>query len=76
MLLNGGDISACSTTGAAQTAQIVAREPGTVMAGGDLTDSGTADQLANCYDPTWGSGPRVRVGPGGVSSPRRTSAGR
>ncbi|WFE59086.1 DNRLRE domain-containing protein [Micromonospora sp. WMMD712] len=54
VLLNGGDISACSTTGAAQTAQIVAREPGTVMAGGDLTDSGTADQLANCYGPTWG----------------------
>ena len=35
VLLNAGDISACSTTGAAQTAQIIAREPGTVMAGGD-----------------------------------------
>ncbi|PTA48012.1 DNRLRE domain-containing protein [Micromonospora sp. RP3T] len=54
VLLNAGDISACSTTGAAQTAQIIAREPGTVMAGGDLTDSGTAAQLADCYDPTWG----------------------
>ncbi|WBB78000.1 metallophosphoesterase [Micromonospora sp. WMMD882] len=54
VLLNAGDISACSTTGAAQTAQLIAREPGMVMAGGDLTDSGTAAQLANCYDPTWG----------------------
>ncbi|MBY8871963.1 DNRLRE domain-containing protein [Micromonospora sp. PLK6-60] len=54
VLLNAGDISACSTTGAEQTAQIIAREPGTVMAGGDLTDSGTAAQLANCYGPTWG----------------------
>ncbi|MCZ7440316.1 DNRLRE domain-containing protein [Micromonospora sp. WMMC241] len=54
VLLNAGDISACSTTGAAQTAQIIAREPGTVMAGGDLTDSGTAQQLADCYGPTWG----------------------
>ncbi|WDZ86291.1 DUF7594 domain-containing protein [Micromonospora cathayae] len=54
VLLNGGDISACATTGAAQTAAIIAREPGTVMAGGDLTDSGTAAQLANCYGPTWG----------------------
>ncbi|MGC4886267.1 DUF7594 domain-containing protein [Micromonospora sp. DT227] len=54
VLLNAGDISACSTTGANQTAQIIAREPGTVMAGGDLTDSGTAAQLADCYGPTWG----------------------
>ncbi|GGM20782.1 MULTISPECIES: CBM96 family carbohydrate-binding protein [Micromonospora] len=54
VLLNAGDISACATTGAAQTAQIISREAGTVLAGGDLTDSGTAAQLANCYGPTWG----------------------
>lgn len=54
VILTAGDIVSCGEPGAALTAQIVAGEAGTVMAGGDLTGHGTAQELTDCYDPTWG----------------------
>jgi hemolysin type calcium-binding protein len=53
-LLAAGDIADC-TPGAEQTAALLDRFPGTVVALGDTAyESGSPEEFANCYDPTWG----------------------
>ncbi len=53
-LIAAGDIADC-TPGAQQTAALVDTIPGTVAALGDLAyENGTAQEFANCYEPTWG----------------------
>jgi len=55
VLVGAGDIASCAMTGDSATAALVERIPGTVFVAGDVAyESGTADELANCYDPTWG----------------------
>ncbi len=54
-LLAAGDIASCGSTGDEATARILARTPGTIAALGDLVyDSGTATELHDCYQPSWG----------------------
>jgi acid phosphatase type 7 len=56
VLIGAGDIALCGRPGSAQTAQILAHNPGTVIAVGDnaYPDGAPAD-YTNCYDPTWGA---------------------
>ena len=54
VLVGAGDIAQCSGNEEA-TAQLLDNIPGTVFVAGDLAyPSGTAAQLENCYDPSWG----------------------
>ena len=54
-LLAAGDIASCGSDGDEATAAILARTPGTIAALGDLAyDSGTAAELHDCYQPSWG----------------------
>jgi hypothetical protein len=54
-VLAAGDIAGCDTYGDSDTAALLDEMDGTVLVLGDLAyDDGTADQFANCYDPTWG----------------------
>lgn len=59
VLLAAGDIGECDRgrhVGAQDTALIVAKQPGAVLALGDLAYvKGSADEFAGCYDPAWGS---------------------
>jgi Ca2+-binding RTX toxin-like protein len=53
-LLAAGDIADC-TSGAAETAKILDRLPGVVATLGDTVyETGTAENYASCYTPTWG----------------------
>jgi acid phosphatase type 7 len=55
VLLGAGDIGRCGSEGAAQTADIMAREDGSIFTLGDNAyDDGTAAEFAACYEPTWG----------------------
>ena len=56
VLVGAGDIADCANLlGAGATAKLLDSIPGTVFTVGDNAyDSGTAEQFANCYDPTWG----------------------
>jgi hypothetical protein len=56
VLVGAGDIADCSNLlGAGATAKLLDSIAGTVFTAGDNAyDSGTAEQFANCYDPTWG----------------------
>jgi hypothetical protein len=56
VLIGAGDIALCGRPGSAQTAHILAQNPGTVIAVGDnaYPDGAPAD-YTNCYDPTWGA---------------------
>ena len=56
VLVGAGDIADCKTlSGAAKTAALLDRIPGTVFTLGDNAyDSGTPRQFADCYGPTWG----------------------
>jgi len=55
VLLAAGDIAGCDTFGDEATALLLDGLPGTVAAIGDLAyQEGTAQQFAQCYDPTWG----------------------
>lgn len=54
-LLAAGDIAQCGLPGAAQTAELIEKIPGTVLAVGDLAyPKGTHADFARCYAPTWG----------------------
>jgi hypothetical protein len=59
-LVAAGDIAQCgrsgpSRTGAEETARLIDRIPGTVVALGDFAyPNGTEREFRDCYDPTWG----------------------
>jgi len=53
--VGAGDISDCNNDNDELTAQLLDAIPGTVFTTGDnVYESGTSEQFANCYDPTWG----------------------
>jgi len=55
VLLAAGDIAACGRPGSEQTAALLDRLPGTVLALGDNAyQAGTDAEFAQCYSPTWG----------------------
>jgi hypothetical protein len=60
ILIGAGDIAQCGTapvgeSRAWQTAALIESNGGTVFAAGDLAYTrGTAEEFANCYQPTWG----------------------
>jgi hypothetical protein len=55
ILLAAGDIAGCNWDADEATAQLVESQPGTVATLGDNAyGDGTAEQFAECYDPTWG----------------------
>jgi hypothetical protein len=55
VLVGAGDIAACDSAGAANTAALVAGIPGTVFTLGDNAyDVGSSEEFADCYDSTWG----------------------
>jgi calcineurin-like phosphoesterase family protein len=67
VLAGAGDIANCELgTGAAATARVLDRIPGTVFTAGDNAyPSGTAKQYQECYEPTWGRHKtRTRPAPG------------
>ena len=56
VLVGAGDIADCADlSGAEATGKLLDTIPGTVFTAGDNAyPSGTAEQFAKCYDPTWG----------------------
>jgi hypothetical protein len=55
VLLAAGDIGSCRSAGDEATAALLEGAPATVAALGDLAyPKGSADDFANCYDPSWG----------------------
>ena len=66
VLVGAGDIGDCNTRGSELTAQLLDRTPGTVFTAGDNAyPSGTAQNLRDCYHPTWGRHlGRTRPAPG------------
>ncbi|MGD0274018.1 MAG: metallophosphoesterase [Gaiellaceae bacterium] len=55
ILLAAGDIGDCSLDGAALTARLIERQPGTVAAIGDTAyPNGTISDFERCYAPYWG----------------------
>ncbi len=55
VVVAAGDIAACHTTGAQQTAALIDNIAGTVITLGDNAyESGTLSQFTSCYDPSWG----------------------
>ena len=55
VLLGAGDIGDCTRDGSRLTSDILVREPGSVFTAGDNAyEDGTAQNFADCYDPTWG----------------------
>lgn len=56
-IVAAGNIASCSSLAfprAEATAKLIDSIPGTVMALGDNVVNGTAENYAQCYDPTWG----------------------
>src|SRR5881628_1990848 len=66
VLVGAGDIADCDSRGDEETAALLDAIPGTVFTAGDNAyGSGTAEQFARCYDPTWGRHKaRTRPAPG------------
>ncbi len=62
-LIAVGDIASCSSSGDERTAALVSRIPGTIAVLGDIAyENGTAEDFANCFDPSWGRFvPRIRA---------------
>ncbi len=55
VLVGAGDIAACNSSGDEATAALLDDIPGTVFTVGDnVYDSGTEQEFANCYGPSWG----------------------
>jgi hypothetical protein len=54
-VLAAGDIASCRSRGDEQTARLLDRLPGTILALGDTVyEHGTDDEYAECYAPSWG----------------------
>lgn len=67
VLVGAGDIANCQLgTGAAATARVLDRIPGTIFTAGDHAyPDGTKKQFEQCYEPTWGRHKaRTRPSPG------------
>ena len=66
VLVGAGDIGWCGSSGHEATARLLDGIPGTVFTTGDNAYmSGTAQQFADCYEPTWGRHKaRTRPSPG------------
>jgi hypothetical protein len=66
VLLAAGDVGMCGIPEVAMTATLLDSMPGTIVALGDLAyPSGSANDFATCYDPTWGRvRQRTRPAPG------------
>lgn len=55
VLVGAGDIADCSRPQDEATAALLDNIPGTVFTTGDNAyENGSAEDYANCYDPTWG----------------------
>src|SRR5581483_9429789 len=55
VIVGAGDIADCNLKGAAMTAQLLDKIPGTVFTlGDDAYPIGSAENFKNCYEPTWG----------------------
>jgi hypothetical protein len=55
ILVGAGDIAHCGSDGDEATASLLDSIPGTVFTTGDnVYRSGTPEEFANCYDPSWG----------------------
>lgn len=55
VLVGAGDIAHCSSDGDETTAKLLDNIPGTVFTTGDNAyPDGSAEEFANCYDPSWG----------------------
>jgi len=66
ILVGAGDIADCSGDGDEATASLLDNVSGTVFTTGDnVYPDGTAEEFANCYEPTWGRHvERTRPSPG------------
>ncbi len=66
ILLAAGDIASCISEGDEATAALLDSLPGTIVTLGDnVYERGTAEQFADCYDPSWGRHKsRTRPSPG------------
>ena len=54
--VGAGDIATCGLSGDSETAALVQGIPGHVFTAGDNAyENGTAEEFANCFDPTWGA---------------------
>lgn len=55
-ILAAGDIASCNSGGDEATANLLDARPHALVVtlGDNVTDTGTAAEFANCYDPTWG----------------------
>jgi acid phosphatase type 7 len=54
-LVGAGDVAGCRTVEDAATAKLVESIPGTVFTLGDNAyNTGSSEEFANCYNPTWG----------------------
>lgn len=55
VLVGAGDIAACDSPGAEATARLLDNIPGAVFTTGDnVYNSGTDEEFALCYNPSWG----------------------
>jgi hypothetical protein len=55
ILVGAGDIGDCESEGAEKTAELLDQIPGLVFTAGDNGQgTGSAEELARCYDPHWG----------------------
>jgi hypothetical protein len=55
VFVGAGDIASCASSGDEATANLIEGIPGTVYTLGDNAyESGTSDEFANCYNPSWG----------------------
>jgi acid phosphatase type 7 len=78
VVLAAGDIARCTLiAGAAATARLLDRLPGTVLTLGDNAyESGTPREFETCYAPTWGRHlDRTRPAPGNHDYQTRNAAG-
>src|SRR5258708_21004930 len=66
VFVGAGDIAACGYAGAAETAALIDKIPGTVFTAGDnVYPDGTMAEYLQCFEPTWGRfKPRLHVIPG------------